>query len=285
VSEKMKDRPLRGGRPDLTEWVAYLREIGVREMRVPDLRLATRSAAAMERVPESDGSSRPRVPQPGPAARPAKTGATSVPAPAPRLALDDGFEAPPPRDPAKRLGEIRREIGDCTRCKLHEARANVVFGAGDARARLMFVGEGPGADEDAQGEPFVGRAGKKLDQMIASIGLRREEVYIANVVKCRPPRNREPERDEVATCSPFLTAQIEAIRPRVIVTLGAPAARTLLNTKIGITKLRGSWHSFRGIPVMPTFHPAYLLRAYTHENRSRVYEDLKAARARMDEES
>jgi DNA polymerase len=150
---------------------------------------------------------------------------------------------------------------------------------------MMFVGEGPGADEDAQGEPFVGRAGKKLDQMIASIGLRREDVYIANIVKCRPPRNREPERDEVATCAPFLYAQIEAIRPRVIVTLGAPAARTLLNTKIGITRLRGNWHAFRGIPVMPTFHPAYLLRAYTHENRSRVYEDLKAARARMDQGS
>ena len=150
---------------------------------------------------------------------------------------------------------------------------------------MMFIGEGPGADEDAQGEPFVGRAGKKLDQMISAIGLSREQVYIANIVKCRPPQNREPERDEVATCSPFLYRQIEAIRPRVIVTLGAPAARTLLNTRIGITKLRGSWHAFRGIPVMPTFHPAYLLRAYTLENRTRVFDDLKAARARMDQGS
>jgi DNA polymerase len=146
----------------------------------------------------------------------------------------------------------------------------------------MFIGEGPGADEDAQGEPFVGRAGKKLDEMIVAIGLSREQVYIANIVKCRPPQNREPERGEVETCSPFLIDQIEAIRPRVIVTLGAPATRTLLNTRVGITRLRGSWQSFRGIPVMPTFHPAYLLRAYTPENRRKVWEDLKAARARMD---
>jgi DNA polymerase len=120
--------------------------------------------------------------------------------------------------------------------------------------------------------------------MISAIDLSREEVYIANVVKCRPPNNRDPEKDEVATCSPFLFAQIDAIRPRVIVTLGAPATRTLLNTRIGITKLRGSWQSFHGIPVMPTFHPAYLLRAYTHENRSKVFSDLKAARARMDQD-
>jgi DNA polymerase len=146
----------------------------------------------------------------------------------------------------------------------------------------MFIGEGPGAEEDAQGEPFVGRAGKKLDEMIVAIGLSREQVYIANIVKCRPPQNRDPERDEVETCSPFLIDQIEAIRPRVIVTLGAPATRTLLNTRVGITRLRGSWQSFRGIPVMPTFHPAYLLRAYTPENRRKVWEDLKAARARMD---
>jgi DNA polymerase len=147
----------------------------------------------------------------------------------------------------------------------------------------MFIGEGPGADEDLQGEPFVGRAGKKLDEMIAAIGLSRPDVYIANVVKCRPPQNRDPERDEIETCSPFLVRQIEAIRPRVIVTLGAPATRTLLGTRIGITKLRGEWQEYRGIPVMPTFHPAYLLRVYTPENRRRVWEDLKAARARTDD--
>jgi DNA polymerase len=283
VSDELKrDAPL-CGRRDLTEWVAYLREIGVRELRVPKLAALTRSstapAAREERRPPAPPSRAPRaVPTVA-----AKKAAPEPPAAASLLALDDGFDGPPPRDPEKRLAEIRSQIGDCTRCKLHEARTNIVFGAGSARAPLMFVGEGPGADEDAQGEPFVGRAGKKLDQMISAIGLRREEVYIANIVKCRPPRNREPERDEVATCAPFLHAQIEAIRPRVIVTLGAPAARTLLKTKIGITKLRGSWHSFRGIPVMPTFHPAYLLRVYTDANRRRVYDDLKAARARMDQ--
>ena len=146
----------------------------------------------------------------------------------------------------------------------------------------MFVGEGPGADEDRKGEPFVGRAGKKLDEMIASIGLSRDEVYIANIVKCRPPNNRDPERDEIETCVPYLIRQIEAIAPKAIVALGSPAAKTLLGTRTGITRLRGQWHEFRGIPVMPTFHPAYLLRAYTRENRIKVWEDLKAARERIE---
>lgn len=183
------------------------------------------------------------------------------------------------------LADVRADLGECTRCKLAAGRTELVFGVGDANADLMFVGEGPGAEEDRRGEPFVGRAGKKLDEMIAAIGLSRAEVYIANVVKCRPPKNRDPEPDEVATCSPFLFRQIEAIAPKVIVTLGAPAARLLLDTKVGITRLRGTWHAFGDIPVMPTFHPAYLLRAYTPENRRRVWEDLKAARAKMDEPS
>jgi DNA polymerase len=147
----------------------------------------------------------------------------------------------------------------------------------------MFIGEGPGADEDRQGIPFVGRAGKKLNEIIASIGLKREEVYIANIVKCRPPGNRDPQPDEVSTCSPFLFAQIDVIKPKVIVTLGAPATRTLLDERIGIKKLRGTWHEFRGVPVMPTFHPAYLLRAYTPENRRLVWDDIRAARKRMDD--
>ena len=189
----------------------------------------------------------------------------------------------PRTEPVQGLDQIRTRLGDCTRCKLHETRTNIVFGVGNARARLMFVGEGPGADEDIRGEPFVGRAGKKLDEMILAIGLERKNVYIANIVKCRPPDNRAPEPDEVATCSPFLFEQIAAIRPQVIVALGSPAAKLLLDTKVGITRLRGIWHSYDGIPVMPTFHPAYLLRAYTPENRRKVWEDLKAARARMDE--
>jgi len=187
-------------------------------------------------------------------------------------------------DPGAQLAEIRANLGECTRCRLHETRTNIVFGVGSPRARLMFIGEGPGADEDAQGEPFVGRAGRKLDQMIAAIGFARKDVYIANIVKCRPPGNRDPQTDEVGTCTPFLFDQIEAIRPRVIVTLGSPATKTLLDTKVGITRMRGQWHSFRGVPVRPTFHPAYLLRAYTQENRRKVFDDLIAARARVDEE-
>lgn len=186
-------------------------------------------------------------------------------------------------DPVAALRAIREELGDCRRCRLCEGRTNLVFGVGNPRATLMFVGEGPGADEDLKGEPFVGRAGQKLNEMIRAIGLTREEVYIANVVKCRPPENRTPLPDETGTCSPFLFRQIEAIGPRAIVALGSPAAKTLLDTREGITTLRGRWGAFRGIPVMPTFHPAYLLRAYTVENRRAVFEDLKAARARIEE--
>ncbi len=194
-------------------------------------------------------------------------------------------EVPPAGDAPALLAAIREDIGDCRRCKLCDARTNIVFGTGNPHAELMFVGEGPGADEDAQGEPFVGRAGQKLNEMIRAIGLTRKDVYIANVVKCRPPGNRDPQPDEVGTCSPFLFRQIEAINPKAIVALGSPAAKTLLGTKAGIMSLRGRWASFRGIPVMPTYHPAYLLRAYTVENRQAVFDDLKAARARIDEAS
>jgi len=186
---------------------------------------------------------------------------------------------------ASSLDHVRELLGDCTRCKLHLDRNTIVFGDGSPEADLFFVGEGPGAEEDKQGIPFVGRAGKKLTEMIRAIGYGREDVYIANVVKCRPPGNRDPQPDETATCSPFLFAQIEAIKPKVIITLGSPATKLLLETKTGITRLRGKWHDFRGIPVMPTFHPAYLLRRYTHENRAMVYGDLKAARSRIDQDS
>ena len=245
-------------RSDLANWLGYLKEIGVEELTVRE---------PLPPIVEDPPSSH--------AAEPSRAAVR---------ATASHSEDTPGRDPAVRLDEIRSELGECTRCRLHEGRTKIVFGVGDPRARLMFIGEGPGADEDAQGEPFVGRAGQKLNGMIQSIGLEREKVYIANVVKCRPPDNRDPKPDEIATCSPFLVEQIEAIRPRVIVTLGSPATKTLLNTKVGITKLRGTWQSYRGIPVMPTFHPAYLLRAYTQENRRRVWDDLKAARARMDRE-
>jgi uracil-DNA glycosylase len=172
------------------------------------------------------------------------------------------------------LEELRAVIGDCRLCKLCSGRTNLVFGVGNPRARLMFVGEGPGRDEDLQGEPFVGRAGQLLTDIITKgMGLRREDVYIANVVKCRPPENRNPEPDEVAACEPFLKRQIELIHPEVIVALGKFAVQTLLQSKTPITKLRGQWHSYHGIRLMPTFHPAYLLR--NPGDKRLVWEDIK----------
>jgi uracil-DNA glycosylase len=159
------------------------------------------------------------------------------------------------------LQSIREDLGECTRCKLHkQGRKQIVFGVGNPHADLMFVGEGPGADEDEQGEPFVGRAGQLLNNMIAAMGVKREEVYIANVVKCRPPGNRTPEPDECATCSPFLIRQIDAIQPKALVALGAVAARTLTGLNEPMMKMRGKWFDFRGVPLAVTYHPAYLLR-------------------------
>ncbi|HEX5434270.1 MAG TPA: uracil-DNA glycosylase [Candidatus Angelobacter sp.] len=158
------------------------------------------------------------------------------------------------------LQEIRVDIGDCTRCRLHKGRTKLVFGVGNPEAELMFVGEGPGADEDAQGEPFVGRAGQLLNNMISAMGLKREDVYIANVVKCRPPGNRTPEKDECDTCSPFLLRQIEVVKPKVVVALGAVAAKNLLAVNDSMANLRGRWYDFRGARLAVTYHPAYLLR-------------------------
>jgi DNA polymerase len=160
------------------------------------------------------------------------------------------------------LASLRSFIGECTRCKLHGHRTNLVFGVGNPNADLMFIGEGPGADEDAQGEPFVGRAGQLLTDIIErGMGIKRADVYICNVVKCRPPENRNPEPDEVLTCEPFLFRQIEIVKPRVIVGLGTFAVQCVLKVKTPISKLRGNWQEVRGIKMMPTFHPAYLLRS------------------------
>ena len=164
------------------------------------------------------------------------------------------------QDKPAALKAIRADIGDCTRCRLHKGRTNLVFGVGNPNAELMFVGEGPGADEDAQGEPFVGRAGQLLNNMINAMGLKREDVYIANVVKCRPPGNRTPEKDECDVCSPFLLRQIEVIQPKVIVALGAVAAKNLLAVNDSMANLRGRWYDFRGSRLTVTYHPAYLLR-------------------------
>jgi len=175
------------------------------------------------------------------------------------------------------LPKILSDIGECTRCKLHRGRTKLVFGDGNPKADLVFVGEGPGRDEDAQGLPFVGRAGKLLTQMIEAMGLQRQDVYICNVVKCRPPENRTPEKDEVETCSPFLLRQLDAISPKVIVCLGSVAAQTLLETNRGISHFRGQWLEFRGRKLMATYHPAYLLR--NPSAKGEVWKDLQKVMA------
>ncbi|HEY1372256.1 MAG TPA: uracil-DNA glycosylase [Candidatus Binatia bacterium] len=181
------------------------------------------------------------------------------------------------------LEELRAAIGDCRRCKLWSGRTHLVFGVGNPRAKVMFVGEGPGRDEDLKGEPFVGRAGQLLTDIITKgMKLRREDVYIANVVKCRPPNNRDPEPDEVEACEPFLKKQVDLVRPKIIVALGRFAVQCLLRSKQPITRLRGQWHEYEGIRLMPTFHPAYLLRnpgdkKLVWEDIQKVIEALKSA--------
>ena len=183
---------------------------------------------------------------------------------------------------AEALAAVRADIGDCTRCKLHgQGRRQIVFGVGNPDADLMFVGEAPGADEDIQGIPFVGRAGQLLTKIIEAIDLKREDVYIANVIKCRPPGNRNPEPDEVETCEPFLFQQIDIIKPKVIVALGKFGAQTLLRTLDPISRLRGRVYNFRGAKLVPTFHPAYLLR--NPSSKREVWEDMKLVRTLLSE--
>lgn len=177
------------------------------------------------------------------------------------------------------LEETRRKLGDCQRCELHGGRTNIVFGVGNPKADLMFIGEAPGAAEDAQGIPFVGRAGQLLTKIIEAIDLTREQVYIANILKCRPPGNRDPEPNEVETCVPFLFQQIEAIQPRIIVALGKYAAQNLLHTEVPISKMRGEFVRFRDCWLLPTFHPSYLLR--NPSAKRHVWEDMKKVRDRL----
>ncbi len=227
---------------------------------------------------------------PSPAARPvppalvltdsrrSPPGLSAVPA----AAVPDFFAPAFSGLPVRPLEEIRGEIGECTRCKLHSGRTHIVFGEGNPKAEILFIGEGPGEEEDRQARPFVGRAGQLLTKIIQEgMNLRREDVYIANIVKCRPPANREPERDEVAACSPFLLAQIRSIGPKVIVTLGRPATSTLLGRPVPITRMRGAWQDFHGIPLMPTYHPAYVLRQYTAQTRREVWDDMKQVLRRI----
>lgn len=196
-------------------------------------------------------------------------------------ALEMPAATAPPVLPGEKLIQISEDIGDCHRCRLSEGRSKIVFGDGNERARLVFVGEGPGADEDAQGIPFVGRAGQLLTQMIENtaskegIPIRRGDVYICNVVKCRPPENRAPLPDEMEICGEFLFRQLAAIQPKAICALGSTAAKALLATKEGVTRLRGRWHKWRDISLMVTYHPSYLLRPYNQNAKREAWEDLK----------
>jgi uracil-DNA glycosylase family 4 len=234
----------------------WLRDSGVREVAHGERPVPPRAG------PEAAASTR----SPGPSGEdaPAAVGAVD--------GAGAGAERKGAGSPA--LAAVRDELGDCARCKLSGGRTHLVFGVGNPSAELMFVGEGPGADEDLQGEPFVGKAGQLLTKMIEAMGFRREEVYIANVVKCRPPGNRNPEPDEIEACEPFLRKQIAAVSPRVIVALGKFAAQTLLRDPTPITRLRGGWRTYEGVRLMPTFHPAYLLRS--PGEKAKAWEDLKA---------
>ena len=213
--------------------------------------------------------------------KPFKPAAAAVPAknPAPATATAAPAAAAPDDPPEVKLEKMRLYSLNCRRCPLAATRTNVVFGEGDPHAKLMFIGEGPGADEDRLGRPFVGRAGQLLDKMIAAMRFRREEVYIANVVKCRPPGNRVPTPEEAARCIGYLERQIRFIRPEVIVLLGATAATFLLDRREGITKLRGIWTEYHGIPVMPTFHPAFLLRQESAKREA--WHDLQMVMAKL----
>jgi len=264
---------------ELRRHLAWLDDAGVREIPerpvLPDPRPVR--AAPAPNLPSSD--------QGGPAAR---AGAAAPPG-APMEAARTGDARPPARAPAApaagpyglgdrgcgspALLDIRQGLGECQRCKLGQGRTRLVFGVGNPRAELMFVGEGPGEDEDRQGEPFVGRAGQLLTKMIEAMGFERADVYIANVVKCRPPGNRNPEPDEIEACEPFLRAQIAAVGPKVIVALGKFAAQTLLRETSPISRLRGRWFAYEGVKLMPTFHPAYLLRS--PQEKVKAWEDLQ----------
>jgi uracil-DNA glycosylase len=263
---------------DLRRHLLWQEEDGGRFLQM-DARLAAEARAARLRAPAAAAPT-PVAAKPAPVAAPTPVAAK----PAPPRALAPPVVAPVPAPvlltPAALSGgdrptldEVRRELGDCRRCKLCTGRKNIVFGTGNPRAELVFVGEGPGESEDLQGVPFVGAAGQLLTKMIEAMGYRRDDIYICNVVKCRPPGNRNPEPDEVAACEPFLRAQLKAIQPKAIVALGKFAAQTLLRDTTPITRLRGTWREYEGIQLMPTFHPAYLLRQPAEKRKA--WEDLQ----------
>lgn len=262
----------------LEAWRDTLQELGVMGFVREPRPVAEPAPAHLPEGPRPQRATAPR-----PAALP-----TIRPVPAPYRPPTDPVGCPPSEAVAgaTRLADLELAIQGCLRCPLGPGRIRFVFGEGNPSARLMFVGEGPGRDEDLQGRPFVGKAGELLDRMIGAIGLKREDTYIANVVKCRPPDNRTPAPEEAQACLGYLRRQIELVRPAVIVTLGATPLRELVGVSEGITRARGQWRRLelggRSIPVMPTFHPAYVLRQYTQEVRRAVWEDLKAAKDWID---
>lgn len=274
----------------LEAWRDTLRDLGVMGLVRPEVV----EAPVSQGLPDGGRGLETGAPAPSqrPApAKPAKEAPKQVPPPAagPYVPPTDPVGCPPPEAVAgaATLAALEAAIRGCLKCPLGPGRLSFVFGEGDPGAGLMFIGEGPGRDEDLQGRPFVGKAGELLDKMIGGLGLARAQVYIANVVKCRPPDNRTPAPEESQACLGYLRRQIELIQPKVIVTLGATPLRELLGVKEGITKVRGQWQRLeqggRAIPVMPTFHPAYVLRQYTQEVRRAVWEDLKAAKGELDQ--
>lgn len=266
-------------RDEITAWLEFYQELGIAEF-YPQPRGALKPAdleRSRSKLIAADEVERPLVAEPSSPTASAEPVASSSRPPSAARSLSL-FEAEGPRRARREsLDEVREDLGDCQRCKLAAGRKHIVFGQGNPRAELVFVGEGPGADEDEQGLPFVGRAGQLLNRMLQAVGIRREDVYICNVVKCRPPGNRTPERDEVEACSPFLFRQIEAIRPRLVCCLGAPAVKTVLGLKEGILKLRGHFYDFGSAKALATVHPAYVLRNPREEKILR--EDFARIRA------
>jgi len=231
--------------------------------------------------PSGDNKVAPsRTPEPSRTyARPEKTLQPRKPAPVqPEGKAAPVIQKPESSSSAERFRRLIETINNCRKCGLASTRNCAVPGEGGNDLRILFVGEGPGAEEDRSGRPFVGRSGQLLDKILAAVSLTRKDIFITNIVKCRPPGNRDPLSDEVIACWPYLEEQIKILHPRVIVTLGAPAAKTLLDTNSGIGRLRGRFHDYHGIPLLPTYHPAYLLRSYTLENRKKVWEDMKMVR-------
>jgi uracil-DNA glycosylase len=260
----------------LENWLSYANELGLtplyRDRVAAEPPLASQSIASSREPVRPTQATQTRTPTPRPGSTKTLEISAASATPFPVSTGPTLFEAAERRE-GDTLEIIRDDLGECTRCKLHKHRNKIVFGDGNPKAELVFIGEGPGHDEDVQGLPFVGRAGKLLTQMIEAMGLQRSDVYICNVVKCRPPENRQPERDEIAACSPFLVRQIESIRPKVIVCLGATAAQMLLNTNRGISGFRGEWLDYRGTRLLATYHPAYLLR--NPAAKSEVWKDLQ----------